>query len=423
MVDIYWDAETTYRYPNGQTAYETILNNRLSLAAQQGFVGIKTAASSDFNALFSRVSLDQGTSGAAGKVETVSRLLNLAQNGDIASDPELLTLMYNYGRYLLISSARANALPPNLQGVWNNNFNPPWGSKFTIDINLQMNSWLADPMQLSETLSPLWELMQLMQNRGKQVASDMYGSGGWMCHHNTDLWGDCAPADCGSAWTPWPMGAAWILNHASEHYRYTQNATFARQTALPLLSDALSFYYDFAIFKNGHRVTWPSLSPENEYQIDSSRSNAGQTTGLDEGSQMDRALLWDLFNGFIELSQATGSTTGVAKAQEFLGQIEGPTISQNTGRLMEWSIDYEEIEAGHRHFSPLFGLHPGHQYSPLYNQTIFNAALKLLNHRMDSGSGSTGWSRIWAASLYARSFMGDTALSHISTLMKDYIFF
>ncbi|KAF2167617.1 glycoside hydrolase family 95 protein [Zasmidium cellare ATCC 36951] len=419
---IYWDAETIYRYPN-QASYESALKDRLNSAADQGFDEIYQQAVQDFQGFYSRATFSVGSSGEAVGVETYKRLQNLAASQNIDSDSELLTLMYNYGRYLLISSARPGTLSPNLQGIWNKDFDPPFGSKYTIDINLEMNSWLADINGLSESLTPLWDLLGLMRQRGQQVASDMYSASGSVCHHNTDLWGDCAPVDSGTQWTIWPMGNAWLMTHVIEHYRFTRNATFVTEVAGPLFNDAVAFYEDFCVLKDGYRTNYPSNSPENSYFIPSNDSVAGQQTGIDTTTQMDRALLWDLFTGFIELSNAVGSSNGVEDAQTFLSQLQEPIISPTTGRLLEWSQDFNETEPGHRHFSPLFGLHPGHQYSPLDNDTsIFNAANKLLQHRIDSGGGSEGWSRIWSSALFARAFNGDAAVTSAEVLLTTYTY-
>lgn len=301
-VEIYWDAETLYRYPD-QAAYESALSSRLDSAATQGFNKIYQEAVDDFQQYYSRVSLDLGTSGQSGQADTYKRLQNLATSQDIGqhirpllltpvltgisdTDPELLTLLYNYGRYLLISSARPGTLPPNLQGIWNKDFNPPWGSKYTIDINLEMNSWLADINALPELLTPLWDLLGLMTKHGQQVASDMYSASGSVCHHNMDLWGDCAPVDNGTMYTIWPMGGAWLSTHAIEHYRFTKNASFVTDVAAPMIKQAVKFHEDFCVLKNGQRRNYPSNSPENSYAIPRDDSVAGQTTGIDTTTEM-----------------------------------------------------------------------------------------------------------------------------------------
>ncbi|PNS21775.1 hypothetical protein CAC42_373 [Sphaceloma murrayae] len=417
-VDLYWNAETLFRYPDGRSRYEGVLFRRLDDAAAKGFDGLMTQAISDYQTYYNRARVDLGRSTtAAGRVSTVDRLIKLAQTSDLASDIELVTLNYNYGRYLFISSSRTGSLPPNLQGIWNDNYNPPWGSKYTININLQMNYWHADTNGLTDLQEPLWTHLTRMQTRGKAVASSMYGLRGWVCHHNTDLWGDCAPVDYGTAYAVWPMGAVWMLHHVIEHYRYTRDRNFATSTALPLMTNAMAFMYDFAPVQKGWRTVYPSLSPEHEYGIPGGN---GTSTGTDKSTQADRALLRELFQGFLDISQDVGSSTGVADARAFLAQIEPHPISSSTGRLLEWSQDYEDREKGHRHFSPMIGLHPGNAYSPLKNVTLTTAAMNLLKFRMDNGSGSTGWSRVWAAIMYARNFEGDKSMNSLMVLIRSY---
>ncbi|KAM3066078.1 hypothetical protein ACMFMG_010584 [Clarireedia jacksonii] len=417
---VYFDAQTAFRYPTAAEQLVT-LNSKLDKAVTTGWTSLYSGAVADYQSLAARVSLDLGDSGAHGTVETGQRMNNWRSNGNVTYDPEFLVLAYNYGRYLLIGSSREGSLPANLQGVWNDNFNPPWGSKYTININIQMNYWAAETTNLAETHGPVFDHLQRMQDRGHYVAKTMYGASGWVCHHNTDIWGDCAPQDAKTYWAANTMGGAWLSLQLIEHYRFSKNNTFATEVALPILSDALAFFYDYLILKpNGFYVTSYGASPENSYHVPAGKSIANAAVGIDQGTAHDRQVLYELFKGFIELSSATGSTTGLSKAQQYLAKLQPPQIG-SLGQILEWSGEYLETEPGHRHLSHLVAVHPGSQISPLFNTTLANAALVSINRRMANGSGDMGWSRAWAAAIYARLLRGDEAVYHICDLVSAYL--
>jgi hypothetical protein len=423
-VTIVWDAESLFYHPEGQASYEQVLGDRVRTATSKGYHAIKSAAVADHQEYYNRASFitRADNSSVSADKPTDLRLADLKSVQSFKQDPAILALAYNYGRYMLVTSSRPGTLPANLQGIWNDKFDPPWDSKFTIDINLEMNYWLANMNGLDEILEPIWTHLERMEARGTTVAQEMYGLPGWVCHHNTDLWGDCAPQDAGTQWTIWPMGGAWMLFTALDHYRFTQDMDFAKNTALPLLQSAIQFYDAFSVLQDGYYVTYPSNSPENSYFIPEGNSTAGNQTGIDKSPQSDRTLMWHLYSGFVEISEAVGSNTGVEDAKQYLAHIKAPDISPTTNRLLEWSHDYREVEPEHRHFSSCIGLHPGHQYSPLTNVTLAQAAERLIEHRLSSGGGSTGWSRIWASNLYARLLDGDSAAHHANVLMTDYMY-
>lgn len=423
-VTIVWDAETLFYYPEGQASYENVLRERISFASNKGYAAVRDSAVADHQSYYDRASFTIAPTNGSDPSQkpTNLRLADLKATSSFGQDPGLLALAYNYGRYMLITSSRPGTLPANLQGVWNDVFNPPWDAKFTIDINLQMNYWLANMNGLDEILEPIWTHFKRMEERGTAVATEMYGLPGWVCHHNTDIWGDCAPQDAGTQWTIWPMGGAWLLFTALDHYRFTKDVDFAKNIALPLLQSTVEFYNAFSVLQDGYYVTYPSNSPENSYFVSNGSDTAGEQTGIDKSSQSDRALMWHLYSGFIEISEAAGSSTGVEEARQYLARLKAPDISNTTNRLLEWSQDFREVEPEHRHFSSCIGLHPGHQYSPLTNATLAQAAERLIEHRMNSGGGSTGWSRIWASNLYARLLDGDAALHHSNVLMTEYMY-
>jgi hypothetical protein len=418
-VKIYYNAETTFRHSTIDAA-TTILSSKLDTAAALPWSTFISKAKKDYQSLSSRVTLDVGSSGSTGLLPTNLRLSAWKTSGNATTDPEFLALTYNYGRFLLISSSRIGTLPSNLQGVWNDKFVPPWGSRYTININTEMNYFPAETTNLAETHYPVFEHLKRMQTQGRYAARGMYNASGWVCHHNTDLWGDCVPVDDQTYWAANPVGGAWLALQLAEHWRFSGNATWAVETALPILSDALAFFYEFSRVRDGWEVLSYDSSPENSYVIPRGKDVVNATTGIDQGGAHARQVLWELFRGFVDISEGVGSTEGVEKARDYLSKIEPPAIGSH-GQLMEWSSDYAETEPGHRHLSHLLGVYPGGHISPLHNKTASDAALISLDRRIAAGSGNMGWSKAWAAGIYARLFQGDKAGFHLCDLISNYL--
>jgi hypothetical protein len=404
-------------------AAQADVSNKLDSAASSTFADIYAEAVEDHSDLMNRVVLDLGSSDDdAASLPTDSRVTAFADGAD--SDVELMTLMFNYGRHLLISSSRdtgAKSLPPNLQGIWNEDYDPAWGSKYTININIEMNYWPAEVTNLAETHNALFDFLEYAQARGQQVAQELYGiDSGFVFHHNLDLWGDPAPTDNGTEYAIWPMGGVWMSTHMMEHYRFTGDETFLRERALPFMLDAAEFFYNYHFDLNGNYATGPSLSPENGYIVPDNMSVAGSEEGIDVSPTMDNELLWQLFNDILEASDVLGlSGDDVTRAQDYLDHIRLPQIG-SLGQILEWRIEYEEKAPGHRHLSPLWGLHPGRQLTPLVNETLADAAQVLLQRRVDNGGGSTGWSCSWVANCYARLMDGDNAWSFAQRMLWQY---
>ncbi|KAF7591353.1 hypothetical protein BBP40_001631 [Aspergillus hancockii] len=420
-VDIFFDAETSYRYDDQTLEYE--INRKLELAVQSGFPSIKSTAIADHQSLAGRVDLDLGSSGAAGDLPTNTRLAKYKTNPD--ADPELVTLMFQFGRHCLIASSRDTGdspLPPNLQGIWNEDYEPAWGGRYTVNINLQMNYWPAEVTNLAETLTPLVSLLETVKPRGQDVARRMYhcDNGGYVLHHNTDLWGDAVPVNNGTQWTMWPMGGAWLLANLIEHYQFTQDADFLRERIWPLLQSTAQFYHCYLFPFDGYLSTGPSISPENAFVVPNNMSKAGNEEAIDIAPTMDNSLLSGLFLSVIEAGKALGiSSEDIAQAESALQRIKPPRVG-SYGQILEWREEYEEAEPGHRHMSPIFGLYPGSQMTPLINATLAAAAKSLLDHRIAHGSGNTGWSRAWTISLYARLFDARAAWNHTQVFLKTY---
>ncbi|KAH9905574.1 Six-hairpin glycosidase-like protein [Xylariomycetidae sp. FL2044] len=422
FVDIYFDAESSYRYFD-QVSWESELTRKLDAAVSAGYEVVRRAAIEDNMELIGRVSLDLGSSSSAGNQDTPTRLENYKIDPD--SDPELATLMFNFGRHSLVASSRDTgplSIPANLQAIWNKDFNPAWGSKYTININIEMNYWPAEVTNLQETHKPLFDLIEIGIPRGQEMAQIMYGcdNGGFVFHHNLDVWGDAAPTDYGTPYMMWPMGGAWLALHSMEHYRFTLNQTFLEERAWPMLQKAADFYYCYLFDWNDYWTTGPSLSPENSFIVPDDMETTGSSEGIDISPQMDNSLLTELFQAVIQAGQILGiSGTQLDNAQAYLEKIRPPVIG-SYGQILEWRQEYGETEPAHRHMSPIWALFPGSAFAPLNSTSYAAAAKELLDNRMSNGSGSTGWSRTWAMCLYARLFAGDTLWDHAVEFLQTF---
>ncbi|GFF43724.1 alpha-L-fucosidase 2 [Aspergillus udagawae] len=421
IVDIFFDAQTSYRYPD-ESQREAVVTKQLDAAVKSTYPAVMQAATSDYRSLSGRVKLDLGSSGSAGNQPTDIRLKNYKANPN--KDPELVTLMFNFGRHSLIASSRAGSssgLPANLQGIWNQDYSPAWGGKYTVDVNLEMNYWHAQVTNLADTFEPVIDLMDRVLPHGQDIAKKMYHCDtGYILHHNTDLWGDAAPVDNGTSWTMWPMGSAWMSMNLMDQYRFTQDKTLLRERIWPLLKSAADFYYCYLFDFEGYYTSGPSISPEHNFIIPKDMTIPGKATGIDLAPTMDNLLLHELFTAIIETCEVLGiKGDDLTNAQKYVSKIRPPHIGSN-GQILEWRRDYQETEPGHRHMSPILGLYPGSQMTPLVNQTLANAAKVLLDRRITSGSGSTGWSRAWTMCLYARLFDGNSVWNHAQYFLQNY---
>lgn len=402
-------AATTYRSEDPEAA----CRRAMTVAEGRTFERIRADHASDYMLLFDRVQLKLGEAGdgPASALPTDERLAAVREG---AADPGLAELYFQYGRYLLISSSRPGSLPANLQGIWNDRFLPPWDSKFTININTEMNYWPAETCNLSECHLPLFDLIERMRPNGSQTARRMYGCEGFVAHHNTDLWGDTAPQDIYMPATIWPMGAAWLCLHLWEHYAFTQDAAFLSR-AYGTMKDAARFLLDFMTESpDGTLVTNPSVSPENTYRLPN-----GEKGTLCIGASMDSQIVDELFWACIEASRLLGIDEAF---RERLGQAQArlpqPAIGRH-GQLQEWLEDYEEEEPGHRHISHLFALHPGSRITPAQTPELAQAARTTLIRRLAGGGGHTGWSRAWILNMWARLGDGAEAHRHLQALLAS----
>lgn len=328
---------------------------------------------------------------------------------ELPEDQEKVVRLFNFGRYLMIAGSREGSQPLNLQGIWNKDFDPMWGSKYTININAQMNYWPAEICSLPECHMPLFDLIERMKPNGMRAAKEMYGCEGFMAHHNTDLYGDCAPQDTCLSSTYWVMGAAWLCLHIWDHYLYTGDASFLKEH-YDTMKQAAIFLLDLT--DDGKKEVSPSLSPENEYY-----GPDGKTHTICSGAKMDDQIMFELWDTFVKAADVTGDESDIVRrTREALTRIVPVEIGSD-GRIKEWREEYEERDKGHRHISHLFGLFPGHTIT-CEDKALMDAARKTLEVRLGEGGGHTGWSRAWIINMYARLCDGDEALKHIDLLME-----
>jgi alpha-L-fucosidase 2 len=404
------DAETTFRAPDPEETSLRCVERAAVKAASElldGHIGA-------YRRLFDRVELELGGTGPrcdARSLPTDERLERVRRG---EADPGLVALYFHYGRYLLISCSRPGTLPANLQGLWNQEMLPPWDSKYTININTEMNYWPAEVCNLAECHEPLFDLIERMREHGRRTALAMYGCRGFAAHHNTDIWADTAPQDIWIPATYWPMGAAWLCLHLWEHYEYTPDIEFLRRV-YPTLKEAAEFFLDFLVEDaEGRLVTCPSVSPENTYRLPN-----GETGSLCAGPSMDSQIIRALFDACIRAGRELG-----LEADGFSGALEEaraklPEIRVGRhGQIREWADDYEEVEPGHRHISHLFALHPGNQIAMRRTPELAAAARRTLERRLSHGGGHTGWSRAWIINLWARLEDGEKAHENVVALLQ-----
>ena len=324
-----------------------------------------------------------------------------------SKDMAMVALMFNYGRYLFISSSQPGGQAANLQGVWNNNKNAPWDSKYTININTEMNYWSAEVPNLSQNAEPLFSLVKDLSETGAKTAKEMYGCRGWMAHHNTDIWRIAGPVD-GAQWGMFPNGGAWLSTHLWQHYLYTGDKVFLRQW-YPVLKGAAEFYLDYMQPLPGTqwKVTVPSVSPE--------QGPMGKKTAVTAGCTMDNQIAFDALSNAIHASEVLGVDEAERRQMKTLLSQIPPMQIGKYGQLQEWLIDADDPKNEHRHISHLYGLYPSNLISPFSHPELFHAAANTLKQR---GDMATGWSLGWKTNFWARMLDGNHAFKIISNMLK-----
>lgn len=382
-------AATSYVRYNDASGNPELLNAR-ALEALEGktFEELRERHIAAHQALFRRVTLDLGTNAEAEQLPTDERV----QRSPTNDDPSLAALYFQYGRYLLLSSSRPGTQPANLQGIWNDSLRPPWESKYTININTQMNYWPAESTNLSECALPLLTLVKDLSETGARLAREHYGAGGWVTHHNTDLWRAAGPID-GAFWGMWPTGGAWLSVQLWEHYLYSRDRDYLAQ-AYPLMKGAAEFFLETLVEdpRHGWLVTSPSSSPENAHR---------PGVSIAAGPTMDNAILRDLFDACIRAGRILETDAEFAAALQRARDRLPPHQIGAQGQLQEWLEDWDANapEQQHRHVSHLYGFYPSNQIT-LRGTPALAAAVK--NSLETRGDISTGWAIAWRLNLWAR---------------------
>ncbi|MBR6045546.1 MAG: glycoside hydrolase family 95 protein [Ruminococcus sp.] len=400
-------AQTSFRQQDhkGQAAFDA------ESAAAKSYDELLAAHLADYGKYYSRcgISLPDDSEGGSA-LPTDKRLERFSQG---KPDSKLAELYFNFGRYLLIAASREGTLPTNLQGIWNKDMWPAWGCKFTVNINTEMNYWGAEICGLPELHTPLFDHIERMRPNGRITAEKMYGCGGFVCHHNTDIWGDTAPQDLWMPATQWPMGAAWLCLHIWEHYRFTLDREFLAEK-FDTLCEAARFFVDFLTDDGkGRLVTSPSVSPENTYI-----TADGVKGSVCQGPSMDSQIIYELFTATAEAADILGEREGFADLVRSLRErLPKPEIGKY-GQIMEWAEDYDEAEPGHRHISQLFALYPADRISLRKTPGLAAAARATLERRLANGGGHTGWSRAWIINHWARLGDGEKVAENIEALLS-----
>lgn len=390
-----------------------------AMAALRNFAKDYTTAKTDhiakYSGQFHRVSLNLGSNPQQETKPTDVRIKEFSTT----FDPSLAATYFQFGRYLLISSSQPGTQPANLQGIWNPNAGqyPAWDSKYTTNINVEMNYWGAEVSNLSECHYPFLQMVKDVSVTGRESASNMYDCRGWTLHHNTDLWRSTGAVDYASC-SVWPTGGAWFCSHLWEHYLYTGDKKYLEEI-YPVLKSAAEFYQDFLVTdpKSGYKVVSPSNSPENHPGIGSYISDTGKKMNLAlfSGVTMDNQMVYDLLNSTILAANELGKDKEFATELEKLKSELPPMHVGKYGQLQEWLEDWDRETSGHRHVSHLWGLFPGNQISPYTNPQLFQAAKKSLVGR---GDASRGWSMGWKVCLWARLLDGNHAYTLITNQLK-----
>ena len=375
----------------------------LNKAYPKSFAVILPAHIAAYQKYFNRVKLDLGSTGAA-NLPTDERLKNF-KSGD---DPSFVTLYYQFGRYLLISSSQPGGQAANLQGIWNDRINPPWDSKYTININAEMNYWPAEKTNLAELHEPFIQMVKDMSFTGQQTAKDMYGARGWVAHHNTDIWRATGAID-GANWGAFNASAAWMSQHLWEHYLYSGDKTFLA-TIYPVLKGASTFYIDYLVEhpKYNWLVINPDESPENT-------PRAHQSSALDAGVTMTNQIVFEIFSTTIKAAQVLKKDAAFIDTLKGLRKRLPPMHIGQYGQLQEWLDDIDDPKDNHRHISHLYGLFPANQISPYRTPQLYSAAKTTLIHR---GDVSTGWSMGWKVNWWARLLDGNHAYKLIQSQLS-----
>jgi alpha-L-fucosidase 2 len=418
-VTLYFAAATNFvNYKDVSGDQHQRVDNYFKGIEGKSYITILKSAMADHKKYFSRVSL-QLPNTANSFLPTPERIKKIQTE----PDPSMAALSYQFGRYLMIGSSRPGTEPANLQGIWNDNMNPSWDSKYTTNINTEMNYWPVESGNLSEFAEPLVKMIRELTDQGSQVAKEHYGARGWVFHQNTDIWRVAAPMD-GPTWGTFTVGGAWLCTHIWEHFQYTMDKDFLKET-FPLIEGSVQFFMDFLVpHPNGKwLVTNPSTSPENfpdgggnKPYFDEVTAGFREGTTICAGSSIDMQILYDLFGYFIEASKVLEKDDAFVQNVKVAREKLVPPQIGRDGSLQEWADDWKSLEKNHRHFSHMYGLYPGKILYEKRTPALIEAYKKVLEER---GDGSTGFSRAWKMALWARMNDGNRANKIYKGYLKD----
>ncbi len=412
---LYVSAATSYngfdKYPDKDGKdEEKIAKQFLQTSLKKDYKQLLDAHVKDYQKYFNRVVLSL-TDKSADDQPTDKRLTDYRTTGN---DPGLEELYFQFGRYLLISSSRPGGIPANLQGIWNKEIRPSWRSNYTTNINVEMNYWPAEMCNLSEMTEPLIQQIKRWAVNGKATAKNYYNMRGWAVHHNSDMWAQTNPVGEGGGdpkWANWALGSPWLSQHLYEHYRFTSDKKYLKETAYPLMKSAAEFCLDWLVEKDGVLITAPSTSPENVYVLPN-----GTKGSVTIASAMDMEIIWDLFTNIIEADSILNIDKDFAALLKAKRAKLSPLKIGKAGNLIEWYGDWKDEDPQHRHVSHLFALHPGREISPLLDPKFADACRKTLEVR---GDGGTGWSKAWKINFWARLLDGDHAYKMYQQLLDS----
>lgn len=419
-VTLYISAATNYVNYHDVSGDPAARNeSRLSLAEQRSYEELRQRHLDHYRGLYNRVQLDLGPHAAGYQQPTNERLANYAASLDSVPDLGMVSLLFNYGRYLLISSSWGkDGQAANLQGIWNDKKHAPWDSKYTININAEMNYWPAEVTNLSELHEPFFDMVDDLSVTGRSTAKIMYNADGWVAHHNTDIWRVTGPID-GAYWGMWPNGGGWLVQHLWQHYLFTGDIEFLRMH-YNAIKGAADFYLSVLRPEKEHGwlVLSPSVSPEH--------GPLNCPTSVTEGCTMDNQIVFDALTAALKSTEILGGDQNyIAHVREVLAKLPPMQVGKY-GQLQEWLGDYDDPTDDHRHISHLYGLYPSNQISPYSHPELFNAARTTLNQR---GDMATGWSIGWKINMWARMLDGNHAYKIIRNfisllpsdrMMRDY---
>ena len=396
-----WDKDPSENVQEMEAACSEILQE----ASDIGWGKLKEAHIKDYQKLYNRMSLELGASDERNTDEILKTESSPEEN------TALINLVFNYGRYLLISSSRAGTQPANLQGIWNDKVTAPWRSNYTTNINLEMNYWPAETCNLADCAEPLITMVRELSESGRRAAGKLYDARGWCLHHNCDIWRFPYTGGAHAQHAFWPVGGAWVCQHLYENYRFSEDEK-ALSEFLPIMKDAAAFLLDFMIeSEDGKLTTSPSTSPENTFCEPGTEEKAS----VCEGSAMDLIMIRELFENILEGSAILDQRDElIDEIESALDRLDMPTIGKD-GRLLEFGIEAEEPQPGHRHISHLYGVYPGWMFTPTEKSDYYEACRKSLDFR---GDKSTGWAMGWRVAMWARFLDGERALQVIGNLLS-----